>query len=636
MAWLDGWDNRLKLTIDHERIDETLTDFPLYITLASGIGRNNFDATVVFDELSPAPLYTVIFDDDFSSNDGYGWEITTATVNFNNNRLELTDTGGSHAKATTSGNLNAEDWEIRFDVTPNDFSSGDADYLLYWCYVDDVNTFQIYLNPNAGVNWLQFSANVGGVSQFAHQSTKYNYNAEGYISYTIVARKEANHFYFKHWRTGADTEPITWDYNTYVVAAWPTNGKIRCRASSAVTSYFDNITLTLISPLSYSYPYRLAITDHTGINKLPVEIECWNQYSQRASLWTKIPTISSGTDTSLYLYYDSNQLDNNLWIGDTGTAPALEVWDDNYAGVWHLAGTPDNSAASLKDSTDTGNHGTSINMDGATDSISEGKFIGINTDGVNEYAYTVNDASLQLTSNFSVECVAKTTSLVSDALVAKTDSGNTKGWGIKLRNTTNVYLGFKISTSHYTALEGNTAFNTTDYYYIGFSYVGDGSNPTVVVNDWLENMSVISSAGSGGLNGFTDSGQNFGIGVGNIFTSSTTYHTGPIVEVRYSNTIRSSAWLKATYYTMFDDLIIYSQGQKPVFTASGTVTVDGLFINSIPVRLYRRLTGELVGEATTYSGGLFEIDTPYDETHYIMSMYTTSGTNAIIYDWIAP
>ena len=70
MAWLSGWSNRLELTIDHERIDEDLTNFPVLVTLGSGVARNNFDATVVFDELVS---FTTLFEDDFSSNDGYGW-----------------------------------------------------------------------------------------------------------------------------------------------------------------------------------------------------------------------------------------------------------------------------------------------------------------------------------------------------------------------------------------------------------------------------------------------------------------------------------------------------------------------------------------------------------------------------------
>jgi len=73
-----------------------------------------------------------------------------------------------------------------------------------------------------------------------------------------------------------------------------------------------------------------------------------------------------------------------------------------------------------------------------------------------------------------------------------------------------------------------------------------------------------------------------------------------------------------------------------VFTCSGTVKVDDVFIDGIDVRLYRRSTGEFVEETTTISGGLFEIDSDFEEDHYVVALYTTSGTNALIYDYISP
>jgi len=40
MAWLAGWDKRIKITIDHDDIDAALVNFPIliYLSGASGIG----------------------------------------------------------------------------------------------------------------------------------------------------------------------------------------------------------------------------------------------------------------------------------------------------------------------------------------------------------------------------------------------------------------------------------------------------------------------------------------------------------------------------------------------------------------------------------------------------------------------
>jgi len=73
-----------------------------------------------------------------------------------------------------------------------------------------------------------------------------------------------------------------------------------------------------------------------------------------------------------------------------------------------------------------------------------------------------------------------------------------------------------------------------------------------------------------------------------------------------------------------------------MFTCSGVVTVDDVPESGIAVRLYRRTDGELIDSTTTIAGGIFELESSYDgEDHYIVALYTMSGTNALIYDWIA-
>ena len=73
------------------------------------------------------------------------------------------------------------------------------------------------------------------------------------------------------------------------------------------------------------------------------------------------------------------------------------------------------------------------------------------------------------------------------------------------------------------------------------------------------------------------------------------------------------------------------------FLCSGTTEVDSVLTADIPVRLYRRSNGVLVGSTTSISGGLFEIESTYNENHYAIALHPTdSGTNALIYDWLTP
>jgi hypothetical protein len=105
-------------------------------------------------------------------------------------------------------------------------------------------------------------------------------------------------------------------------------------------------------------------------------------------------------------------------------------------------------------------------------------------------------------------------------------------------------------------------------------------------------------------------------------------------ELRISNTARSPAWMKATYHSLFNELITFST--DPIADAEGYVMVGDVLTSGIVVRLYRRADGSLVGEDITTVSGTFTIPTIYDEYHYALALYTTSGTNALIYDWLHP
>jgi hypothetical protein len=50
--WLGTWAKRIKLTVDSSKVDSTLHDFPMLITLASGTGISNQDVTDVFEDLT--------------------------------------------------------------------------------------------------------------------------------------------------------------------------------------------------------------------------------------------------------------------------------------------------------------------------------------------------------------------------------------------------------------------------------------------------------------------------------------------------------------------------------------------------------------------------------------------------------
>ena len=49
--WLSGWQKRIKIEINHNDIDDTLSNFPVLVYLSNSSGLNNADVSCVFDEL---------------------------------------------------------------------------------------------------------------------------------------------------------------------------------------------------------------------------------------------------------------------------------------------------------------------------------------------------------------------------------------------------------------------------------------------------------------------------------------------------------------------------------------------------------------------------------------------------------
>jgi hypothetical protein len=139
---LSGWDDtkKLKLTIDGSKVDEDLTDFPVFITLSSGCGIGGYDAGCVFDELYAHP-YEVC--DDFTGTDGGVpdtnlWTRSSTDADIYDNKLRFADNSSSvsvYSEFSLSGDFNIQvdfeiingpstnSWGTRFMIQLNDNSN---------------------------------------------------------------------------------------------------------------------------------------------------------------------------------------------------------------------------------------------------------------------------------------------------------------------------------------------------------------------------------------------------------------------------------------------------------------------------------------------------------------------------------
>jgi len=80
----------------------------------------------------------------------------------------------------------------------------------------------------------------------------------------------------------------------------------------------------------------IIFTEDDGTTLLKREIEKWDDGNKKAWLWVKVPSVASGADTELYLYYDKDHAENTAKVGDTNDAIAENVWDTNFKAVYHM------------------------------------------------------------------------------------------------------------------------------------------------------------------------------------------------------------------------------------------------------------------------------------------------------------
>jgi len=375
---------------------------------------------------------------------------------------------------------------------------------------------------------------------------------------------------------------------------------------------------------------KIALTINNGTTQCPVEIERWNWSEREANLWTKVSTVYSGIDINLYLYYDLTKSDNTMYVGDTGDTPAQNVWDSNFKAVWHMSQDPNGDAASvIKDSTSNTNHGTPAGTM-LTEDLVDGK-IGkaIDFDGTDDKINCGSDSSLDV-SDYTLEAIFEghTTSNY-EKIVSRNDGGVHSGFYINIKSDNKVELVHWIDPG-YNIIASAATYTSGYHHIVGTFKAGVGSE--LFVNSISEGTD---NSETTAISSYT---QDFVIAAQDYVASPQEFN-GIIDEVRLSNIKRTDAWIKATYYSNWNDLITYgSEEFQPTHYYDGYITEEGSPVIR-EVRLYYRDTGQLMDETTSSGvGGYYYLTTTISGEHFIVVFDDDIGKsyNALILDKLLP
>jgi len=363
----------------------------------------------------------------------------------------------------------------------------------------------------------------------------------------------------------------------------------------------------------YSYhPKKLAITGNDGVSQQYVEIEHWNPYKKEAVLWTKTATIVSGTDTDMYLYYGMDTDDNYRYVGDTGELTAQKVWDDDFMGVWHMAQDPSIVGDCVLDSTGNINKGTPQGSMTWNDLIDGQIAKALDFDGSDDLIGLGTDSSLNITNSITIESIVNRKDNADSVILAK--------WLWSTGDYRNYFLGVTSNKIHFllsaTGTTDDLSLSSTNNVDLNYNYLAATSNNSfakVFLNGTENGVTSYSS----GINSRVDT--PIAIGIQNYDSTPHTHYGGILDEIRISDVARSEEWLKATYYSNWDDLLTFDSeelGPAVYFFAGYTKQYDTPVIRT--VRTYRTDTGELMDETVSAGAGYYYMTTTHTGTHYLV------------------
>jgi len=301
---------------------------------------------------------------------------------------------------------------------------------------------------------------------------------------------------------------------------------------------------------------KIAITTDDELTECYVEIEKWDDAGEKAWLWTRVPSIASGTTTTLFLYFDVDHADNTAYVGDVGDEVAEKVWDSSFVFVDHMQDGSDTSHT--RDSTSNDNDGTkkaANEPNEITGKIGEAQ----DFDATNDKIDFGNACNMGL-SDFTIESIIKADATQLGAYPAILDKGNAGGIGYKFYTIKTTGLLRASVGNTYGSPSGGTDIHDGVTHYVAARY--DRSSYVYFYLDGVQDGDPFDISAEVA----TDLDTVDSLIAGARTPGNSDFFGGIIDEARISIGLRSVAWIKATYYSSWDDIVTYGSEETTIWT----------------------------------------------------------------------
>ncbi|UCH88964.1 MAG: DUF2341 domain-containing protein [Thermoplasmata archaeon] len=281
----------------------------------------------------------------------------------------------------------------------------------------------------------------------------------------------------------------------------------------------------------------ILFTPSDGFTKLDHEIVSYDSSSGELIAWVKVPELSSGADTVLYMYYSNSAASDQ--------SDPTSLWSSGYRGVWHLEEDPSSAAPQMKDKTSNANHGTSYGTMTSGDRVEGMIGNSLDFDGIDDYIrmgdpadgsldFGTNDLTISAWVNLSTTVSMSYPTIVSKGAGSSSSAGFWFFWYDSLN-----YLRFTIGDGS-SRIQVNSIGSIDDGSWHYVTAVADrDANGMIYIDGQLDNSADFSSKKYDSIS----TSINFDVSD----SASNSRWEGFIDEVRISESVKSSDWIATEY-----------------------------------------------------------------------------------------
>lgn len=334
-------------------------------------------------------------------------------------------------------------------------------------------------------------------------------------------------------------------YNTITVQATQVGTQTATQSNFPMLFSTTTITLSTITAsgghVINANGYDIVFSTTTdGTFQLSYDTETYNATTGKLEYWVKIPSISSTTNTAVYIFYGNSGI-------STYQSFSTATWDSNYLGVWHLK------------------NGTTLNamnsVTVASGTVSGAVAIAGQIDGGASYA----NATDIITSDLSIPLPSSTTW---EAWAYRTGS-NTAPRIFSMSNFFALRDWTATDISWIANFDGGQAIwsvappASDSWHHIAVTYdaTNASNDPLIYVNGSTQTLTTDTNTTG------TVIGQTLPVKFGNRDDLGRPW-LGSLDELRLSNNLRSRDWIKTEYNNQSSPSTFFSYGTETTCAAA--------------------------------------------------------------------